>query len=142
MEKFEKIQRVKLPFDMRSNVPNKNYGIHGLDIWYILKGPKGAVQFMFSVNCFLPHVIEENGPNFLQSNMFEGYDVGYHSPKPMFEGHGEMDCDLLDTGKCYYDGSSLQAGEWAKEIFAIRGERPDDEVWRRLEKEYEERFEK
>ena len=39
-KKFEKIYRVRLPFDGRHKDPNKNYGIHGFDIWFILKGPK------------------------------------------------------------------------------------------------------
>jgi len=40
-------------------------------------------------------------------------DLGYHSPKPMWEGqehHGRDDCYLLD-GTCYYDGSGLNAEE-------------------------------
>jgi hypothetical protein len=42
-------------------------------------------------------------------------DLGYHSPYPMYEGHeewgGRMECDLLDGGVCYYDGSGLNAEE-------------------------------
>jgi hypothetical protein len=48
-------------------------------------------------------------------------------------------CDYTG-GPCFYDGSSLRADEWAEEIFSIRGKHPEEEIWRRLEIEYTERF--
>jgi len=42
-EKFERIVRTRPPFDKRNPNPNKNYGIHGVDIWFILKGKKGGL---------------------------------------------------------------------------------------------------
>jgi hypothetical protein len=54
------------------------------------------------------------------------FDVGYHSPKPMFEGHESMDgaCSTLDGKPCYYEGGGLRAIEWAKRIFGadVRGD--------------------
>lgn len=143
---FETIQRVKLPFDRRHESPSKNYGIHGLDVWFILKGPKGATQYMFNAGIYLPHVEEE----YLRRNIdlfsykdcgkFSGYDVGYHAKEPQFEGqqpHG--DCDILG-GQCYYDGSGLFAAEKTKEFFSIRGESIEPHIWKFLEEQYLERF--
>lgn len=45
MSEFKKTTTVRLPFDLTDNDPNKNYGISSLGIWFILTGPKGAVQF-------------------------------------------------------------------------------------------------
>lgn len=136
---FERIQRVKLPFDRRHSDPKKNYGIHGLDIWFILKGSKGATQFMFTVDAQLPHV--NVGPMRGDAGLFSGYDVGYHSLTPQYEGQSSMGpCDLFPGHECYYDGSGLQAADWVKEIFSIKGERLEEHVWRKLEEEYKYRF--
>lgn len=38
------------------------------------------------------------------------YDLGYHSVAPQYEEQGDaMECDLVEGGRCYYDGSGLQA---------------------------------
>lgn len=141
---FEKITKVQLPYDRRDPDPKKDYGIHGFSIFYILKGPKGATQFYFSVHVFLPHVQKDletkSSMDRYRERTISGYDVGYHALTPQYEGQSQMDCELFPCGKCYYDGSSLRAEEWVDEIFSIRGERPDDEIWRRLENEYIERF--
>lgn len=141
-EAFEKIQRVRLPFDRRHAEDSKNYGIHGLDVWFILKGPKGATQFMFTANAYLPHVqLEHRAKGWLRDDRpYEGYDVGYHSLYPQFDGQEPQDCDIFPGHKCYYDGSSLQAERWANHIFSIRGKCLDDTVWDKLEEEYEDRF--
>lgn len=145
--KFERIQRVRLPFDRRHEDPKKNYGIHGFDIWFILKGPKGATQFMFSIHSFLPHIEREERPKWIAKGSdykktISGYDVGYHSLIPQYEDHAESNCDLFPGQKCYYDGSSLLADKWVQEIFSIRDKHPDERVWEMLEEEYNYRFER
>jgi hypothetical protein len=135
---FEKITNVRLPYDRRHPDPKQNYGIHGLDVWFILKGPKGATQFAVTFPVYLPHV-ERESASWKYKPEIMGTDVGYHAKEPQFEGHAAMPCNLFG-GECYYDGSSLRADDWAKEIFAIRGEGPENEIWRRLKVEYVERF--
>lgn len=139
---LERITKVRLPFDRRDPDPTKNYGIHGFDIFFIVKGSKGAVQFLISVHAFLPHV-ERDTPSLRRHSeeKISGYDVGYHSKVPQFDGQTPMsrECDILG-GTCYYDGSSLAADRWVKEIFSIRGEHPDEHMWKKLEAEYVERF--
>lgn len=99
----EEIIRFKMPFDLRHENPSKNYGIHGLDMWFIFKKNNKAVQFMLCFNSYLKSVSSSHGGDIM------AYDIGYHSDIPMWEGQSSNDCDLLDGGKCYYDGSSLYA---------------------------------
>ena len=134
-EKFEKITNVRLPLDRRHKDASKNYGIHGLDIWFILKGKKGAVQYAVTMPIYLPHIKIEH--SFMQE--IRGFDVGYHALEPQYEGQKSMECDLY--GKCYYDGSSFRSNEWTKEIFSTIGEAPENILWKKLEEEYELRFE-
>jgi len=131
---LQKIVKFTKPFDKRSSDPNKNYGVESVCCFMILKGEKGAVQFCFSTGIYLPHIINEwKEKGYYPEPM--GYDVGYHSPVPMYEGQKPMDsCDLLDT--CYYDGSSRRAQEWF-EIFLKEGY---EVIWKMLEEEYESRF--
>jgi len=46
-------------YDKRDPDPSKNYGIHGVTITFLLKGEKGAVQFVLYTNWHLPHVDHE-----------------------------------------------------------------------------------
>lgn len=141
--KFEKITNVRLPYDRRHTEANKNYGIHGLDIWFILKGPKGAVQYGVTFPQYLPNVDAEYAvrfPDWKDGKKISGFDVGYHSPVPMFEGQSPMgECHILG-GQCYYDGSSLAADSFTEEVFSTVGKPPEEVLWAKLEEEYRERF--
>lgn len=136
-EQFEKITQVSLPYDMRNDDPKKNYGIGSLMIWFILKGPKGATHFVANFDIHLPHIEKNERPKWGLSSRgsCQGWDVGYHSPRPMYDESCEMDCDVLG-GKCFYDGSSLRAEEWAEELFSTKGERIEPLIWKKLEDEY------
>lgn len=143
---LERITKVRLPYDRRSPDPKTNYGIHGLDIFFILKGPRGAIQFAVTFPQYLPHVQAEFDARADRPRSFDrimGFDVGYHALEPQYEGQSSMgSCDLfphLESG-CFYDGSSLRADDWVKEIFSIRGENPENRLWEKLEHEYEARF--
>lgn len=58
-----------------------------------------------------------------------GVDIGMHSATPT-EWTESMDCDLLPSGRCWYDGSGLRAIDIADE-WRRRG-RDEDFVWRYL----------
>jgi len=141
--KFEKITNVRLPFDRRHTNDFKNYGIHGLDIWFILKGPKGATQYACTFDIYLPHVEKYDRPKWkaMEREKIRGFDVGYHSLTPQYEGQTQTDCTSLDGGKCYYDGSSLRANSWTETIFSTIGKPPEEVLWKMLEDEYMSRFE-
>lgn len=132
---LERVTKVQLPFDMRA----QGGGFNGLEVWFIVKGAKGAVQFMVYFPAYLPNVQKElvRDPEAYHFKI-QGYDVGYHSRVPMYEGHPLMDrqCKILGC-ECYYDGSTLRAQAWVDRIFSVTGQRPDDLLWEMLENEYE-----
>lgn len=138
---MEKITHFKPAFHKIDDDPTKNYGVGSIMCYMVLKGKLGATHFVFSTGMYLDETYEywkkkglhtePNHPDFL------GFDVGYHSPKPMFRGHiiGRNDCEWI--GKpCYCDGSIMRATDWLK----ILVEMGSDEIWRLLEKEYKETF--
>jgi hypothetical protein len=138
MEELKREVFISAAFDKRSADPKKNYGIHGVNLKFMLSGEKGAIQFVIYTNWFLPHVQKEIDHRPVD-NMFphllchpQPADVGYHSPVPVYEGQEEMDCCYLPNGKCYYDGSGLQA----EEVFNIMVAGGGDAMWAELERRY------
>lgn len=125
-------------FDRRSKDPSKDYGWGTVQMRWLLKGPKGAIQFMALTGWALPHCANE----FRDSGAFDDYpmgsDIGYHSPHPMYEGHKRMSdkCDVLDGCHCYYDGSSLRAEEPMRLLI----EQGHEAVWEYMERDYHSRF--
>lgn len=144
---MEKLIEFYPAFDKRNPDPSKNYGIHGVDLKMVLKGSKGAVQFVLYTNWHLPHVQRELNRKAIKQD--EVYietilnpmpaDLGYHSPKPMYEGHSicTESCEYLDGKPCYYDGSGLNA----ERIYEVLLKEGSDGVWRELEEYYKELFE-
>ena len=107
-----------------------SHGVHGMSIRFLIKGEAGAVQFLLYTG-FVPsndgHKRDKNsGP--LPA------DLGYHSPKPMYEGQSTQtkSCEFLDGKPCYYDGSSLNADEAYKTLINAG----EDDLWRFLEEYY------
>lgn len=139
---FEQIVWVSPAFNKRDPDPKKDYGISACRITFILKGPKGAVQFMVGTDWYLPDDQRENRYRQYNYNArFDniqpsGWDVGYHSPKPMYNKQTPMaNCTLMDP--CYYDGSSLLADEWVPHFI----EGGTNWLWPKLEEQYRLRFE-
>jgi hypothetical protein len=137
---FERIVQVQAPYDRRHPDPKKNCGIHGMTLRFILKGKKGATQFVFYTAQHLRHVADElyaRGGN--QYNPFHGMgaDIGYHAYKPLHAGQEVSfeECDILGC-PCYYDGTSRGAMEFEEEF--LRG--GDAVVWPMLEARYKEIF--
>lgn len=135
---FEKIVNITPAFDKRSDVPSENYGVGACTIYFILKGKAGAVQFGIGTNWYPAHIQNEKSlrpvPEYDRIQP-KGWDVGYHSPTPMYDGQSSMKCHILD-GECYYDGSSLQADEWIPDFI----EGGTEWLWPRLEKLYHDTF--
>ena len=140
---FERIVEFRPAFDKRDPDPAKNYGIHGVDLRMVLRGELGAVQFLLYTNWQLPHVTLEAQSQPIRDRidlkirwMPLPADLGYHSPTPKHEGQEERDCDLLPGGKCYYDGSGLNA----QRIYETLLRAGSDGVWKELEEYYSELF--
>jgi hypothetical protein len=136
---LERIVQVGPAWDRRDPDPSKDYGIGAMSLRFILKGPRGAVQFIFYTAQYTRPVAERMWNGNRSYNPFKGMgaDIGYHAYTPQYEGHTAMGgkCDILGC-ECYYDGSSLRANEFADEFI----EGGDKVVWPMLEKEYEARF--
>lgn len=138
-------------WDKRDPDPKKDYGIHGVDIAFYVKGDKGAVQFRLSTGWLLPETLKLRGNTYdtlyrynteLHSRTASDCypmptDLGYHSLEPRYEGHPSFECDVVEGGKCYYDGSSLNAYE----VFAVLLRYGSEGVWHYLESYYRQLFE-
>ena len=135
LDELEKIVRIYPAYDNRHPDPAKNYGIHGAEMGFYLKGKKGAVQFLLYTNWHLPHIQKELSRERMQP---QPVDLGYHSPKPTYKGHTVIDkhCEFLDGKKCYYDGSTSNAYE----IFNILVKEGDEGMWKELDQYYKSCF--
>ena len=141
---MERIVQFQPAFNRRDDDPNKNYEIHGVTLRMILKGNKGATQFVLYTNWQLPHVTKEfkYEDRFIYNDVHYSCrptpaDVGYHSLVPQYEGQTPMEgiCNVLGV-QCYCDGSFLQA-EKVYERLLIEG---DEGVWKELEDRYRSLF--
>lgn len=155
---FTRIVTFTPAFDKRDPDPKKNFGIHGVELRMVLKGPEGAIQFVVFTGWHW--LTNTHGPM--------AADFGYHARKPQYEGHlpiggtafnyekmieiGTTDhplqfpervetgtftpCEYLDGAPCYYDGSGL----YAEKVFQRMIREGDDAVWQELEQAYASRF--
>lgn len=178
---MERITKIRPAWDKRNPDPKKDYGIHSMQIWMILKGDLGAVHFTFSTGIFLEETEkrlakegsldwEELSPGHWFSVIKAmGYDVGYHSPKPLYEGQevvwptkriepkkkAPMNFEDEDTLPTYEKiGDAAPVCEWlgvpcycdgsamrAEEWFNILRAEGSDKIWEMMEAEYQSRFE-
>ena len=123
-------------YDKRNPDPHKNYGIHGVNMRFLLFGDSGVIQFVIYTNWHLPHVqreleLKQNAGLYLSPMPA---DVGYHSPKPLYDGQTPISdhCEYLNGAPCYYGGSGLYAEE-VFEVFVTDGE---EAMWKLLEESY------
>lgn len=148
MSEFERVTEFIPAYDRR----DEGYGIHGVDLLMLLRGPLGAVQFKLSTGWVLPESL--GLPADYQWQQSHAYnralglsiahdcypspsDLGYHSPRPMYEDQSPLteDCPYIG-GRCYYDGSGLNAG--GPFYALLRG--GSEGVWAYLENYYREVF--
>ncbi len=136
---FERKMLFKPSFNRIDPDPKKNYGIASMRIWFILTGEKGAVQWQFDTGWYCKSARQHAlafPAIYNDGKVLRGWDLGYHAHEPQYEGQSSLDCDILG-GKCYYDGSSLNA-QLLEEGFLTEG---DEWVWRKLEEYYACQFE-
>ena len=145
---MERIIKFDPAYDKRDPNPHKNYGIHGVNLTFLLKGDNGAVQFVIYTNWYLPHVTQELVQKAISKPNIRSYieacflplpaDLGYHSPAPHYEGQEIVaeSCEYLGGKPCYYDGSGLAAEDIYKRMVA----EGDGAVWEELEAYYKQMF--
>ncbi len=146
--RLERLFSVEPAFDRRHKDPDKNYGIHGAQMRFVVKGELGAAQFLLYTNWHLPHVQKELTEKCNPVTPYGRFchleplpaDIGYHSPKPMYEGQESIQksCEYLNGAPCYYDGSSLNAVKYF-EILVSKGH---EALWKALEEYYKSTFDK
>lgn len=124
----QKIIQFKPAFDKRDPDPSKNYGIHCMDIYMVLKGEKGAISFCIYTGWYLP----QNQEN---SARPRGACICYHSPKAKYEDQqiSQEECEYLDNKPCYCDCSYIAADELFEQ-FVAQGE---EVVWSELQDRYD-----
>ncbi|MFA5937582.1 MAG: hypothetical protein WC822_06930 [Candidatus Paceibacterota bacterium] len=136
---MERIVNLTAAYDRRNPDPSENYGVHGVNMLFILKGKLGAVQFLLYTNWQLPHVrkeFEHRTDHYLCEPM--PVDIGYHSPNKMWDDQSPISdsCEWLDGKPCYYDGSGL----YAEEVYVKMLNGGSDAVWKELESFYVKTF--
>lgn len=128
------------PWNTRGNPPSSNYGRGTLTVRFLLHGPRGSVQFLWSTG-ITPEQETLTGFRYERKEWMHsapsGFDVGYHADEPRYDDQEPFDCDYRPSGKCYYDGSGL-AGDDFLRIFLTEGE---DAMWSGLRQRYAEWFE-
>lgn len=157
---MKKLVTFKPGFDKRNPDPNKNCGIHGMEIRFTLKNYKGAVQFILFTNwlpttggsdlkwfekilptetkdAYRPMFVTLLINPFIPSTFLKPFpaDIGYHSPKPIYDEQKTVteECELLGGKPCYYDGSGLNAIR----IFEVLLNEGDEGIWRELQNYHE-----
>jgi len=140
--RFQKTIAFRPASDRRHPEPKKNYGIRGLNIYFALKGPKGAVTFTLYTGWMLPHVINEwmmadpKVDRFHYKPMPAGLD--FHKPRLLVDSANVTvkECEWLDGAPCYC-GGSVTASDEVFELFLYYGE---EAIWRYLRGYYDEVF--
>ena len=125
-------------YDKRNPDPKKNHGIHGLEIAFTVKGKEGAVQFLIYTN-WMPRSCRKAWDELVEATILlpMAANRGYHSRVPRYEGQQVTSKDCKWTGgKCYYDGSSLNA----EPLLDLLIEEGEEKVWAKLEKYYKKVF--
>jgi len=141
---FERQVEWSPAYDKRPKNPgDPDYGVHGMELHFILLGPKGdlATQFVLYTNWHLPHVEKE-----LDAKLDSRFphlschplpsDLGYHSAWPTYEDQSAMGhCDILSCGNCHYDGSG--PGLAARDLYERFVAEGEEVVWTELRRRYD-----
>ena len=143
-EKLERGSTIRGSYDGTSHP--RNFGIHGMELVFWVKGSKGAITIRIFTNWWLPHLqdkmlklatkgypfdplVELMGPKIV--------DISYHAKEPQYDEQYSIDnCEFTD-GKCYCGGSSLWGDEWLPGF--LHG--GSEWLFERMKDEYRHRFE-
>lgn len=125
-------------WDERSK--GKGGGQHCVDLVFAVVGAEGAYHFTLYTGWYLemssgafPAVAGVPKPPFAPLPA----DVGYHGSTPAYEGQAPVErCEFMGGGKCYSDGSGLQAYD----LWNILLRDGSDGVWKELERRYHAHF--
>ncbi|WP_433235455.1 hypothetical protein ACQPYK_25370 [Streptosporangium sp. CA-135522] len=104
---------------------------------WILTGPLGGVHVSFMKMPDMPSYVRDD--EFFPGGWM-GKDVGYHSPKPLYDGHRPRPerCPFVPGGQCFQSGSSVPAQPLLQEWWKARQD--DEVIWRAAEWFYRAKF--
>lgn len=113
MTEFERIVRFRPAFSRRDPDPAKDYGVHGVEIHFGLRGPDGAVTFVLYTGWLLPETVGTpdageplGGWRYGKALVERGSypmpaQVSYHLPEPRHDYEtGADDCEWIGGGPC------------------------------------------
>lgn len=122
-------------YDKSDPDPAKNYGVHGVHIWFNLIGDGQGLTFSISTNWQLPHVQAQwdKDDRFRPSSLYKpmAFGVDIHSKTPQYEGQTPRENCHITGGECYSDGSALLGDEFLQTLIA-EGE---EALWKRMEEQ-------
>lgn len=112
------------------------HGIHGCNMYFIVKGSKGAVNFTIFTG-WVPKLQTKYGWG--DNIPLVAADLGFHSYTPKYAGDtpNRTECEWLDNKPCYGDGI-IACAELAMVTLVNGG---DEELWKFLEQYYMHCFE-
>lgn len=124
---FEERFQTAVVFEPGYNDRGGRYGVHGMDMRFLLRGPNGAAGFLMATGW----VPGEKGVNPSVASLFPmPMDISYHAHSPQHEGQerSTTQCPYLDGQPCFSDGAFMPA-EPVFEAFIVRG---DVAIWEAL----------
>lgn len=128
---FTKKIHMTAAYDRRDSNPHKNYGVHGLHIYFSLTHESGnGITFSVATNWQLPQV--RTLASTLSKPMAFGVDI--HLKIPRYEGQSSTKNCTITGGECYCDGSALLGDEFLETLIAGG----DEALWLRMEEQYKE----
>lgn len=133
MTTFTREIKFRPAFDRRDPDPRKNYGIHGMEICFVLQGPEGGITYTIYTHWMLPHVQKEldaKHSELFRSPVSAGLDG--HWKVPQYEGQPPMKNCQLTGGDCYCDGTAL-----TDDVFQLLVREGEEAVWKLMESRYE-----
>lgn len=103
-------------WDKRSDNPAKNYGVHGMDLYFEVKRANIGATARFFTNWHLEIVLYWWKSRGISPSSNEGLgSIDYHSPIALYEGQTPTTLCKVTGGNCYGGGSSLAAVDiWRK----------------------------
>jgi hypothetical protein len=106
-------------YDKRDPNPSKNYGVHGVHIWFsvIHKTRQEGLTFSVSTGWQLPHVQREFEGRKTPLREPMAFGVNIHTKTPRYAGQSSTQGRCVITGgKCYCDGSDLLGEDFLKTL--------------------------
>lgn len=128
--KMEKLITFRPAFDKTNSETSKNYGIHCMDMFIVLKGELGAISFTIYTGWYLKHCQVDG----LKSR---GASICYHSPTPIRDDEeiSEECCEWINK-PCYCDCTYSGADDLFEEFVRLG----EEHMWKSLEDWYINKF--